>query len=127
MNKRRYIKLLSLHVEQQKLELNKQQKRSEKRREKEQAKKRVSMNTIIINTIIGSTFIFQAQMLKKKPVTFRASGESDYSFLAHLPQTLFYKVCSSLHHHQCLNCLYITDIFVVDPCPWIIADSCYGD
>ena len=31
-------------------------------------------------------------MLKKKPVRYKATGETDYTFLAHLPQTLFYKV-----------------------------------
>lgn len=37
--------------------------------------------------------LLQAEKLKKKPVRFRATGETDYTFLAHLPQTLFYKVC----------------------------------
>jgi len=43
VNKRRYMKLMSLHVEQQKVELKKQQQRLEKRREKEQAKERVQV------------------------------------------------------------------------------------
>lgn len=41
VNKRRYIQLMSLHIEQQKVELKKQQQRFEKRREKEQAKEKV--------------------------------------------------------------------------------------
>lgn len=42
-------------------------------------------------------------MLKKKPVRYKTNGETDYSFLAPLPQTLFYKVCR-LTHHLLIRC-----------------------
>ncbi|XP_065907469.1 golgin subfamily A member 6-like protein 22 isoform X2 [Dysidea avara] len=72
-NKRRYVKLMSIRIEQQQQEAKKQQEIFEKRREKEQAKEK-------------------ARLLKKKPARYRGNGETDYSFLAHLPQSLFYKI-----------------------------------
>ena len=58
INRQRYVKLLSMHVDQQKVELSKRQKRSEKRREKEQARERVGVHTMSsMYTYIHSIFI----------------------------------------------------------------------
>ena len=47
-----------MHVDQQKLELSKRQKRSEKRREKEQARERVGVHTMVtMYTYIHSILI----------------------------------------------------------------------
>ena len=51
MNRQRYLQLLSVHVEQQKLDVNKRQKRFEKRREKEQARERVGVYTMEVHLL----------------------------------------------------------------------------
>lgn len=57
VNRQRYVKLMSLHVEQQKVELNKRQKRFEKRREKEQARERVGVYTMASTVTLYFTYI----------------------------------------------------------------------
>ena len=51
-NKRRYVKLMSLRIEQQQLEAKNRQEIFEKQREKEQAKERVS------NVVVSKRFCY---------------------------------------------------------------------
>lgn len=63
-NKRRYVKLMSLRIEQQQLEAKKQQEIFEKRREKEQAKERVR-NTPVMTKELSTLVTYRPGFLKR--------------------------------------------------------------